>query len=1046
MARRALFFAAALLAALPAGAGELPDDEPERFEGLTVERFEIIAPPREDRSALAELAGLEAGRAFRAEDIRAAVRVLFRTGRFDEVIVSGRREANSVVVRIRLEPRLWVRELRIEGDAAVDSGAIEQALGVAVGEPLQLSSFARRRSQIERLLARHGHRSAAVGIGAQRRDSNGGLELVVRIDAGPLVRLRELVVKGRPRLSKRRLEDALGLSKGEVIDLERTERAAAQLLLDYRRRGFFDARVGDLETSGSTDDASAPSADLVIPIDAGPLVRVIITGNEVIRKKDLLESARLFEQIGAGPDAVNEVDDAIVTRYQRLGFWRARVETRVRTSADARAKEVSFSISEGYPVRVGSFRFPGRPDIPELPESLLVEKIEQVISQGLGPDDVRAQSDQTAISELTGDRPARKLEPTTTVLEPEPSRIYLKKSYAEATQAIADLYRDRGFLAAEVGPHRVTERIRPDAGSELDVEIPIRPGVRWLLGSVSFRGNDVVDALDLFSLAAKVDIGATLGASPLSFYRVEEARRAIESHYRDLGHLFVKVEQHYREVTQRGAIASTRFAESPSRALSEICLDALRSARQACEVELVFRIQEGDRAIVHKIRPPIGAMTTRESLIRSELTLIEGDVISAAELLKSERNLLRLGVFSKVAVRPLDPETEETQKDLVIEVSEKKPVAVEVGAGLSTEEGFRVFAGLTHANVLGRAIRAQANARANVPFLFFYSDAIRSRIEALFAERPVEYSLSLGFDYPHVLGLPRGFGVGVDLSVLQQTDLAFREDGRAVTLGLSYNGLRPSLLGRPRPIGLQLRLGFEWSDLVCNSFEGESTPEDSYCGGDRERVNSGTAVYASVRPSFSFDLRDDAFNPRFGLYLEARPDVYFGFNEESPDLLDLRAKLNLYLPFPFGTTLAVSLIGWRVVPFPSEAAIPVNHRYFAGGRSTIRGYQEQTLFPADIESVVAELSPGGLLFFALKSEIRVPFSDAFSIAPFVDAGDLYADPSKVEISDATRRAFGVGLRYMTPIGPLLLDFGFPFAPRRASEVAWTVHFAAVGSF
>ncbi|MBI4817344.1 MAG: BamA/TamA family outer membrane protein [Deltaproteobacteria bacterium] len=1035
-----------LLAAQPAWAD---DDEPledERFEGLTIERFEIEAPPREDVTSLTELSGIEVGRAFRHEDVRAAIRVLFRTGRFEDVKLLARREGNSVAIRAELAPRLWIRELAVTGDEGlVDAALVEQALGVSVGDPVQTDHFRSWADKLEDVLARRGYHAAAVGLGSVSRDENGGLGLVARINAGPVTRVRKLVLEGRPRQSAFRIREALGVVEEGVLDLEHIEARSKDLLADYRARGYYEAKISPPKVVRIASDPDFPIADLVISIDAGPQIAVFWTGSEVFRKRELDRSLEVLEEIGLSREVITEIEDSVLARYQRRGYWKARVDAIVRATPDGAKKEVWFRIREGRPVRVGVLRFPGQPNIPEISEALLEEKVEQVVSQSLGTDAEGAGANQAAISELLGDRPAHRLSHADVELEPEPRRVYLKKAYAEATQAIADLYRDQGYLAAEVGPAKVTERVRVGGGTELAVEMPIRAGVRWLLGSVSFRGNEVVDALDLFDLAGKVQIGATLGAEPLSFYRVEEARRVLENHYRDLGHLFVKVEQHYREVTARGSVASSKFSESPSRALSEICLEELRSASTSCEVELVFRIQEGSRATVRKIRPPIGAESTRESLVRNELTLFEGDVLSAAELRKSERNLLRLGVFSKVSVHPLDPDTEEPTKDVVVEVTEKKPVAVEVGAGLSTEEGVRVFAGLTHSNVLGRAIRAQANARANVqPFLFLYSDAIRGQIETLFAERPVEYALSVGLDYPHILGLPRGFGAGVDVAVLQDNDPAFREDARTVTLGFSYKGLRPELLGHPRPIGLQLRLGFEWSDLRCNELAGFT----NVCGANADpgRRSSGTAIYASIRPSISFDLRDDALDPRLGLYVEARPEMYFGFNEDSPDLLDLRAKLNGYLPLPLGTSLAVSLMTWRIVPFPETAPIPVNRRYFAGGRSTIRGYQEQTLFPADVASDVSELSPGGLLFFALKSEVRIPISEAFAVAPFVDVGDLFADPKQLTLSDATRRAAGVGLRYQTPIGPLLLDFGFPFAPRRLSEVAWTIHFAAVGSF
>jgi outer membrane translocation and assembly module TamA len=68
------------------------------------------------------------------------------------------------------------------------------------------------------------------------------------------------------------------------------------------------------------------------------------------------------------------------------------------------------------------------------------------------------------------------------------------------------------------------------------------------------------------------------------------------------------------------------------------------------------------------------------------------------------------------------------------------------------------------------------------------------------------------------------------------------------------------------------------------------------------------------------------------------------------------------------------------------------------------------------------------------------FSDIVEGALFVDIGNLWMDPKNFDLMKI-RKAAGFGLRFITPIGPIALDFGFNLSPDPAyEEQLWTVHF------
>jgi len=65
---------------------------------------------------------------------------------------------------------------------------------------------------------------------------------------------------------------------------------------------------------------------------------------------------------------------------------------------------------------------------------------------------------------------------------------------------------------------------------------------------------------------------------------------------------------------------------------------------------------------------------------------------------------------------------------------------------------------------------------------------------------------------------------------------------------------------------------------------------------------------------------------------------------------------------------------------------------------------------------------GGDMFVNPRAELRIPVGGSVETALFLDAGNLWTDPARVNPFDL-RYAVGTGLRVATPIGPLVFDYG-----------------------
>jgi len=154
-----------------------------------------------------------------------------------------------------------------------------------------------------------------------------------------------------------------------------------------------------------------------------------------------------------------------------------------------------------------------------------------------------------------------------------------------------------------------------------------------------------------------------------------------------------------------------------------------------------------------------------------------------------------------------------------------------------------------------------------------------------------------------------------------------------------------------------------------------------------------------------------------------------------------------YLPLPYGMVLAArARFGFMVITdttisvpdVPSamdqspEAAArrtdallldnlatlgPLRHRLRGGGHNSVRGYAPNTL--GDVERIEGRLISGGLRQWETSIELRVPITESFGSAVFVDMGDVTRGTSYR--FDHPQTSVGLGLRYRTIVGPLRFD-------------------------
>jgi outer membrane protein assembly factor BamA len=176
----------------------------------------------------------------------------------------------------------------------------------------------------------------------------------------------------------------------------------------------------------------------------------------------------------------------------------------------------------------------------------------------------------------------------------------------------------------------------------------------------------------------------------------------------------------------------------------------------------------------------------------------------------------------------------------------------------------------------------------------------------------------------------------------------------------------------------------------------------------------------SFTPGLIYDSRNEIFNPSKGVYSVNRFEVasrWFG-SEANVAYYRTTSHNSTYVRIYDDIVLALAVnMGWARSNAVGQP-IPTYKLFRLGGMGSIRGYNEDEL-EVDTRSVVF----GTLGMINYRSELRVPVSGDFGTALFMDAGNLMVD--RMSLSPSTlRSSVGAGLRYKTPVGPVVLDFAW----------------------
>ena len=179
-------------------------------------------------------------------------------------------------------------------------------------------------------------------------------------------------------------------------------------------------------------------------------------------------------------------------------------------------------------------------------------------------------------------------------------------------------------------------------------------------------------------------------------------------------------------------------------------------------------------------------------------------------------------------------------------------------------------------------------------------------------------------------------------------------------------------------------------------------------------------VVVSTPLQYVFDNRDDKLNPAEGFRALAYAEPTYDVLNGNP-FLKLRAEGSTYFAVDSESRyiLAARLAGGSILGAGSVEDVPADRRFYAGGGGSVRGYAYQGVGPKGSD----DRPTGGLSYAEGSLEARLWVTETIGIVPFVDAGTVSLD--EVPDFNDVKVGTGVGLRYLTPFGPLRIDAAIP---------------------
>lgn len=419
--------------------------------------------------------------------------------------------------------------------------------------------------------------------------------------------------------------------------------------------------------------------------------------------------------------------------------------------------------------------------------------------------------------------------------------------------------------------------------------------------------------------------------------------------------------------------------------------------RKTGQVVIVLQGNPGQRVNVRRVNIA-GNTITRDEVLRREFRQFESAWYDSAKIKLSRERVERLGYFEDVTVDTQEVPGSPDQVDLVLNVKERQTGSLQLAAGYST-------AGLS------------------------FSGSIRKE---------------------NVFGTGNYLGLEVNTSklsrnlVISTVDPYFTDDGVSRAIDLYYKTSKPlNSLGDSYQLatpGAAIRFGVPFTeyDTVFFGVGVEETIIGTDTGVPVSYLNyvakyGNNALSVPLTVGWAREERDNPLTPTKGRYQRVNLDFslagdvhYARLNAQYQQYFSLTNKLTLGINGEVGAGVGLDGKGY-----------PVFKNFYGGGLGSVRVFESGSFGGVDVTGA----RDGGSKKMNLNTELYLPVpgsgnDKSLRIFLFADAGNVWRDHEgavtqsdrergQTGTLDDLRVSAGVGLSWISPVGPLKLSYGTP---------------------
>jgi outer membrane protein insertion porin family len=609
-------------------------------------------------------------------------------------------------------------------------------------------------------------------------------------------------------------------------------------------------------------------------------------------------------------------------------------------------------------------------------------------------------------------------------------RYYDKALTDKAEQELKRQYLTRGYYAAEVKT-TITPIDRDRVALLFSVEEGPSAKIRQInfIGNKAFNSGTLLDEMQLstpnwFSWYTKNDLYAK--------DKLTGDLENVRSYYLNRGYLEFSIDSTQVSITpdKRDMYLTITVHEGEPYTISGIHLAGNLLDREA-ELDQLVKIKAGDRFSAEKLQAATKALVDklgeygyafatvnaqplidqqhhkvdltlqvdpsrrvyvrRINVVRREMRQLESSWFDSNHLALSKDRVNRLGYFSDVGVTTVPVEGTPDQVDVNVKVTEKPTGSITLGLGYGSGEGPILSAGVSQDNVFGSGTSLGVNINTAKTYRtltvtqidpYFTVDGIKRITDVYYrTQQPLYYSTDSSFKIVTVGG-----------------DLKF---------GIPFSEVDTVYFG---------------AGLEQNQLDVDSATPQSYIDYVNEfgRVSNNVPITVG----WSRDARDSALVPSRGYFTQANAE--YGTPAGGTQYYKADINAQYYYSFARGFVLGFNFQGGYGNGLGGKP-YPILKNYYAGGIGSVRGYEPSSLGPRDA-STGDPIGGSKLLVGNVELTFPLPgtgYDRTLRVFSFLDAGNVWGDVGNSIGANGLRYGYGVGLAWISPIGPLKLSLGFP---------------------